>query len=86
MPKVGDLIKYRDEGFDNLPYIDQGVGFIQSIKEHPEKGVRIHVHLFNKIRYRRKNLVEIEIGSCDEEYSLADFNILFKPLENHHEL
>ena len=82
MPKIGDLIKYRADGFDNLPYIDQGVGFVEFIKDDPQKGIRIKVHIFNKIRYRRKNLVEIEIGACEEEYSLADFNTFFKLVEH----
>jgi len=81
MPRVGDLIKFKSDGFDNLPYIDQGVGFVEFITEDPQKGFRIKVHIFNKTRYKRKNLMEIEIGPSQEEYSLADFDNFFKVIK-----
>jgi hypothetical protein len=81
-PTPGQLIKYKLNGYDNLPYIDEGIGFIEAVVYDEQKGYRVRVHIFNKVRHRRKNFVQIHIGSIDEEYSIGDFYNFFKILEH----
>jgi hypothetical protein len=81
-PTPGQLVKYKLNGYDNLPYIDEGIGFIEAVVYDEQKGYRVRVHIFNKVRHRRKNFVQIQIGSIEEEYSIADFYNFFKILEH----
>jgi len=81
-PTPGQLIKYKLNGYDNLPYIDEGIGFVEAVIYDEQKGYRIKVHIFNKVRYRRKNLSQVDIGASAEEYSIADFYNFFKILEH----
>lgn len=81
-PTPGQLIRYKINGFDNLPYIDEGTGFVEFVVFDEQKGYRVKVHIFNKTRQRRKNFVEVDIGPVQEEYSLADFYNFFKFIEH----
>ena len=80
-PTPGQLIKYKLSGFDNLPFIDEGIGFIEFVTFDEQRGYRVKVHIFNKVRHRRKGLVQIAIGPTQEEYSLGDFYNFFKIME-----
>lgn len=82
LPTPGQLIKYKISGFENLPYIDEGIGFVESIKFDEQRGYKIKVHIFNKKRYRRKTFMEVMIGASQEEYSLDDFYNFFKLIEH----
>ena len=71
-PKVGDLVQFNKDGFDDMPYIDEGIGFIERIKDN-----KVKVYVFNKTRYIRKNWYVIQFNSTEDEYSKEDFLKLF---------
>lgn len=73
-PIPGTLVEYNKDGFDEYPYIDEGIGYIEFFNEQQQY---VKVFMFKKIRHMRKNWAEILFDPASYKYELQEFNKLF---------